>query len=79
MPIWCFTNSNSDWRLYTNKIIGVGEEVISEFEARGGKMTTLTGAEKVKFDNLMTEKVLPAMMDKFDADALKAAEIFTSN
>ena len=42
-------------------------------------MTTLTGAEKVKFDNLMTEKVLPAMMDKFDADALKAAETFTSN
>ena len=63
----------------TDKIIGVGEEVISEFEARGGKMTTLTGAEKVKFDNLMTEKVLPAMMDKFDADALKAAETFTSN
>ena len=60
-------------------LLGVGEEVISEFEARGGKMTTLTGAEKVKFDNLMTEKVLPAMMDKFDADALKAAETFTSN
>ena len=60
----------------TNKIIGVGEEVISEFEARGGKMTVLTGAEKDKFDKLMSEKVLPAMMDKFDADALKAAEAF---
>ena len=33
-------------------------------------MTTLTGAEKVKFDNLMTEKVLPAMMDKFDAEKM---------
>ena len=60
----------------TSKIIGVGEEVISEFEARGGKMTVLAGAEKDKFDKLMSEKVLPAMMDKFDADALKAAEAF---
>jgi len=60
----------------TNKIIGVGEEVISEFEARGGKMTVLAGAEKDKFDKLMSEKVLPAMMNKFDADALKAAEAF---
>tara|TARA_B100000902_G_scaffold369391_1_gene393554 strand:+ start:354 stop:1385 length:1032 start_codon:yes stop_codon:yes gene_type:complete len=60
----------------TSKIIGVGEEVISEFEARGGKMTVLAGAEKDKFDKLMSEKVLPAMMNKFDADALKAAEAF---
>ena len=63
----------------TNKIIGVGEEVISEFEARGGKMTVLTGTEKDKFDKLMSEKVLPAMMDKFDSDALKAAEAFVKN
>ena len=63
----------------TSKIIGVGEEVISEFEARGGKMTVLAGAEKDKFDKLMSEKVLPAMMDKFDADALKAAEAFVAN
>ena len=62
----------------TNTIIGVGEEAISEFEARGGKMTTLTGVEKTKFDKLMSEKVLPAMMDKFDSDALKAAETFVS-
>ena len=63
----------------TSKIIGVGEEVISEFEARGGKMTILAGAEKDKFDKLMSEKVLPAMMDKFDEDALKAAEAFVAN
>ena len=63
----------------TSKIIGVGEEVISEFEARGGKMTTLSGIEKEKFDKLMSEKVLPAMMDKFDSDALKAAEAFVGN
>ena len=63
----------------TGEIIGVGEEVISEFEARGGKMTTLAGAEKDKFNKLMTEKVIPAMMDKFDADALKAAEAFVAN
>ena len=63
----------------TSKIIGVGEEVISEFESRGGKMTILAGAEKDKFDKLMSEKVLPAMMDKFDEDALKAAEAFVAN
>tara|TARA_B100001996_G_C18623047_1_gene578554 strand:- start:17 stop:1033 length:1017 start_codon:yes stop_codon:yes gene_type:complete len=63
----------------TSKIIGVGEEVISEFESRGGKMTSLVGAEKDKFNKLMSEKVIPAMMDKFDADAYKAAEAFVSN
>ena len=42
-------------------------------------MTLLTGAEKDKFDNLMSEKIIPAMMDKFDADAYKAAESFVSN
>ena len=63
----------------TGEIIGVGEEVISEFEARGGKMTTLAGAEKDKFNKLMSEKVIPAMMDKFDEDALKAAEAFVAN
>ena len=63
----------------TGEIIGVGEEVISEFEARGGKMTTLVGAEKDKFNKLMSEKVIPAMMDKFDADALEAAEAFVAN
>ena len=63
----------------TSKIIGVGEEVISEFEARGGKMTLLAGEEKDKFDKLMAEKVLPAMKDKFDSDALKAAEAFVAN
>ena len=63
----------------TGEIIGVGEEVISEFEARGGKMTTLAGAEKDKFNKLMSERVIPAMMDKFDADALEAAEAFVAN
>ena len=62
----------------TSKIIGVGEEVISEFEARGGKMTVLAGNEKKKFDKLMSEKILPAMMDKFEADALDAAKAFVA-
>ena len=62
----------------TSKIIGVGEEVISEFEARGGKMTLLSGAEKDKFDKLMSDKILPAMMDKFEADALEAAKAFVA-
>ena len=53
--------------------------MISEFEARGGKITVLTGAERAKFDKLMSEKVLPAMKDKFDSDALKAAEAFVAN
>ena len=62
----------------TSKIIGVGEEVISEFEARGGKMTLLSGTEKAKFDQLMSDKILPAMMDKFEADALEAAKAFVA-
>ena len=62
----------------TSKIIGVGEEVISEFEARGGKMTVLSGTEKARFDQLMSDKILPAMMDKFEADALEAAKAFVA-
>jgi hypothetical protein len=37
-------------------------------------VTTLSGAEKAKFDAMMAEKVMPAMADMFDKDVLMAAE-----
>ena len=41
-------------------------------------MTLLSGTEKAKFDQLMSDKILPAMMDKFEADALEAAKAFVA-
>jgi hypothetical protein len=45
----------------------------------GGIVTTLSGAEKAKFDKMMNEKVLPGMADQFDASALKAAQAFVAS
>jgi hypothetical protein len=56
-----------------------GESVLKEFQDRGGVVTTLSGAEKAKFDKLMNEKVIPAMADMIDAKALKAAEDYVAS
>jgi hypothetical protein len=45
----------------------------------GGIVTTLSGAEKAKFDKMMNEKVLPGMADQFDESALKAAQAFVAS
>ena len=50
-----------------------------EFQDRGGVVTTLSGAEKAKFDKLMKDKVMPAMAKMIDADALKAAQDYAKN
>ena len=62
--------------LATNTIVGAGESTLEKFVERGGIITTLSGAEKAKFDIMMAEKVMPAMADMFDADVLRAAEAF---
>jgi TRAP-type C4-dicarboxylate transport system substrate-binding protein len=60
--------------LATNTILDAGESTLTKFVDRGGKVTTLSGAEKAKFDAMMAEKVMPAMADMFDKDVLMAAE-----
>ena len=65
--------------LSTDRIMDHGETVLKEFQDRGGVVTTLSGAEKAKFDKLMKEKVMPAMAKMIDSDALVAAQEYAKN
>ena len=58
----------------TSTILDAGEATLLKFEERGGVITVLSGNEKIKFDKLMKDKVMPAMADLIDSDALKAAQ-----
>ena len=62
--------------LATNTILDAGESTLKKFAERGGIITELSGAEKSKFDAMMTDKVMPAMADMFDKEVLLAAEAF---
>jgi len=62
----------------TNTILNAGEKTLTKFVERGGKITELSGDEKVKFDKLMQEKVMPAMADMFDKDTLSEAQNYAS-
>ena len=65
--------------LSTDRIMDNGETVLKEFQDRGGVVTTLSGAEKAKFDKLMKDKVMPAMAKMIDSDALLAAQEYAKN
>jgi TRAP-type C4-dicarboxylate transport system substrate-binding protein len=65
--------------LSTNGILSAGEDTLQKFEGMGGKVTVLSGTEKEKFDKLMAEKVIPAMADMIDAEALKSAEKYAAS
>jgi TRAP-type C4-dicarboxylate transport system substrate-binding protein len=62
----------------TNTILDAGEATLKKFEERGGVITILSGNEKTKFDKLMKDKVMPAMADLIDGDALKAAQDYVA-
>ena len=62
----------------TNTILDAGEATLKKFEERGGVITVLSGNEKIKFDKLMKDKVMPAMADLIDSDALKAAQDYAA-
>ena len=66
-------------KISTNTILDAGEATLMKFEARGGKITTLSGTEKAKFDKLMQEKVMPAMAKMFDVDTLSEAQDYAKN
>ena len=63
----------------TNTILDAGEATLKKFEERGGVVTILSGNEKKEFDQLMKEKVMPAMADMIDGSALKAAQNYVAN
>ena len=62
----------------TNTILDAGEATLKKFEERGGVITVLSGNEKMKFDKLMKDQVMPAMADLIDSDALKAAQNYAT-
>ena len=62
----------------TNTILDAGEATLEKFKERGGVITVLSGNEKIKFDKLMKDKVMPAMADLIDGDALKAAQDYAA-
>ena len=66
-------------KISTNTILGAGEATLKKFIERGGTVTELSGAEKVRFDKLMQDKVMPAMADMFDKDTLSEAQRYASN
>ena len=62
----------------TNTILGAGENTLSEFQKRGGIITSLAGSEKDKFDKLMNDKVMPEMAKMMDSKTLDAAKKYVS-
>ncbi len=62
----------------TNTILDAGEATLKKFEERGGVITVLSGNEKKKFDQLMKEKVMPAMANMIDGAALQAAQNYAA-
>ena len=66
-------------QISTETIMLTGEETLTEFQERGGVVTVLEGAALAEFDTLMTEKVMPAIADRLDADVLSAAQAFATD
>ena len=64
--------------MYKRQILGAGENTLSEFQKRGGIITTLAGSEKDKFDKLMNDKVMPEMAKMMDSKTLDAAKKYVS-
>ena len=65
--------------LSTSTILDAGEATLTKFQERGGIVTVLSGDEKIKFDQLMKEKVMPAMADMIDSESLQAAQSYAGN
>ena len=65
-------------KVSTDTIMLTGEETLAAFQERGGVVTELTGDALTEFDTLMSDKVMPAIADKLDADVLQAAQAFAA-
>ncbi len=57
----------------TASVMQFSEEVLKEFEERGGQVDTLSDEELEAFRKIDEEKVLPGMSDLIDPEVLKAA------
>ena len=60
-------------------IMDASAAILEEFKTHGGTVTVRQGAAKAEFDQLLADKVFPALSDMVSADLLKAAQAFSAN
>lgn len=60
-------------------IMEASANILDEFTHHGGRVTVLQGAAKAEFDQLLADKVFPALSDMVSADLLKAAQAFPAD
>ena len=60
-------------------IMDASAAILEEFKTHGGTVTVRQGAAKAEFDQLLADKVFPALSDMVSADLLKAAQAFPAN
>jgi TRAP-type C4-dicarboxylate transport system substrate-binding protein len=60
-------------------IMNASAGILEEFKSHGGTVTVRQGAAKAEFDQLLADKVFPALSDMVSADLLKAAQAFPAN
>ena len=65
-------------KISTDKIMQTAEDILVEFEQRGGVISRIEGQAQADFDAIMKEKVLPNMSELIDADVLAGARTFTN-
>ncbi len=59
------------------KIMKASDDLLKEFQSRGGVVTVLEGGAKAEFDKLNADKVFPALTELVDADVLAAAQAWS--
>ncbi len=62
----------------TESIMAFSEEVLAEFESRGGQVDEVTGEALQRFQQIDTEKVLPAVSDLVDPEVLEAVKAYAT-
>ena len=60
-------------------IMDASAAILEEFKTHGGTVTVRQGAAKAEFDQLLADKVFPALSGMVGADLLKAAQAFPAN
>lgn len=60
-------------------IMDASGQILEEFKTHGGSVTILQGHAKSEMDQLLADKVFPALADMVDPDLLKAAQNFPAN
>ena len=62
----------------TKSVMENADIILKQFQDRGGVVTTLDGAAKAEFDQLMNDKIIPQVEDLIAPEVLKAAQAFVA-